>query len=203
MWLFAKPMIWLSLRTGSPSRMGAIAILWPLWMRSRAVSPKAGSPFATTSIAMTTLSSALRRITRGVFMVLVLVRHPSPRGEGRVGVSRPGRGGSATPRRSALPPHPSRALRARATFPSRGRRGSLPQAHLARQPEGELGDVCNRDQRQEEGHEPGQDRNRGALDRHLRDPRQHEQHHAERRVEEAAHQGLAHYEGRKGAGGGA
>src|SRR4051812_28764315 len=157
MWLFAKPMIWLSLRTGSPSRIGAIAILWPLWMRSRAVSPKAGSPFATTSIAITTLSSALRRITRGVFICPVL-HHPSPRGEGRVGASRPGRGGSATPRRSALPaPSVTGASRPR-HLPLAGKEGgSLAQPHLARQPKGELGDVCNRDQRQEEGDEPGQD----------------------------------------------
>jgi hypothetical protein len=39
MWPFAKPMIWLNFRIGSLSRIGSIAILWPLWMRSRAVMP--------------------------------------------------------------------------------------------------------------------------------------------------------------------
>src|SRR5215212_2148928 len=72
MWLFAKPMIWLNFLTGSPSRIGSIAILWPLWMRWRAVRPWAGSPWFTRSIAMTTLSSPLRRITRGVFMLVFL-----------------------------------------------------------------------------------------------------------------------------------
>ncbi len=72
MCVFAKPMIWLNFLTGSPSRIGSIAILWPLWMRWRAVRPWAGSPWFTRSIAMTTLSSPLRRITRGVFMLVFL-----------------------------------------------------------------------------------------------------------------------------------
>jgi hypothetical protein len=62
---FAKPMIWLNLRIGSPSRIGVTAILWPRRIRSRAVRPAAVSPCWTMSMAMATLSSAWRRTVRG------------------------------------------------------------------------------------------------------------------------------------------
>ena len=62
-------MIWPNLRIGAPVSIGAVAILWPLGMRSTAAGREAGaSPHGIPSTATITLSSALRRKARGVLM---------------------------------------------------------------------------------------------------------------------------------------
>ena len=54
-------MIWPNLRTGSPTAIGAVAILWPLGMRSTAIgAPTGASPGRISSTATITLSCAMQ-----------------------------------------------------------------------------------------------------------------------------------------------
>src|SRR5262249_29360013 len=64
----AKPITWPYLRTGSSAAIAATAILWPRGTRSRAVVPATALPAAIGSTATTTLSSADRRLVRGVLI---------------------------------------------------------------------------------------------------------------------------------------
>src|SRR3978361_402163 len=64
----AKPMIWSYLRTGSPTAIGAIAILCPRITRARAVTPATAEPSGMGSTATTTLSFCERRTVRGVLI---------------------------------------------------------------------------------------------------------------------------------------
>jgi hypothetical protein len=61
-------------------------------------------------------------------------------------------------------------------------------AHGGGQPQRDLGNVGNGDQRHEQRHQPRQDGHRGALDREVRYAGEHKQHHAERRVQQPDHQ---------------
>src|SRR5712691_10501813 len=59
---------------------------------------------------------------------------------------------------------------------------------VLRQPQHDLGDVSEYDERSEERDEPRQYRHCSAFHRKLRRARQHEQHRPERRVKEADHE---------------
>src|SRR6476660_1142762 len=65
----AKPMTCPYLRTAWSGAIAVTAILWPRGTRSRAVVPATAAPAAIGSTATTTLSSAARRMVRGMVIV--------------------------------------------------------------------------------------------------------------------------------------
>src|SRR5262245_21992365 len=63
----AKPMICPNFRTGAPSAISTVAILWPFGTRNTAVTPSATAPGRLGSIETIRWSSGWRRSTRGAF----------------------------------------------------------------------------------------------------------------------------------------
>src|SRR5690606_13681200 len=87
-----------------------------------------------------------------------------------------------------MPGSPVVAARGRPVLPD-----SAP-AKQFRQPHTDAGHIGNDDKRHEQRHQPGQDGHGRALNRQLGHPRQYEQHHAQRRVQQPYHQIQRHHQ---------